>query len=70
VDHDAESVTLSVEDDGQGFDAQAARSPGLLSGIGLEGMQERIESLGGALEIKSRPGKGTRVAALIPLNDR
>ena len=38
-------------------------------GIGLLGMQERLESLGGRLEIESRPGQGTRLVACIPTGD-
>jgi signal transduction histidine kinase/DNA-binding response OmpR family regulator len=60
---DAETVSLAVEDDGQGFEVQAGTSVG----IGLLGMQERIELLGGQLEIESWPGQGTRLMAHIPL---
>jgi PAS domain S-box-containing protein len=60
---DTETVSLSVEDDGQGFEVQARTS----AGIGLLGMQERIELLGGRLEIESRPGQGTCLIAHIPL---
>ncbi len=65
--HDAETVSLSVEDDGRGFDGQARLSvSGWPMGIGLLGMQERLESLGGRLEIESRPGQGTRLVAHLP----
>jgi signal transduction histidine kinase len=60
---DAETISLSVEDDGQGFEVQAKA----LAGIGLLGMQERIELLGGRLEIESWLGQGTRLTAYIPL---
>jgi signal transduction histidine kinase len=60
---DTETVNLLVEDDGQGFEVQAGTS----AGIGLLGMQERIELLGGQLEIESWPGQGTRLTAHIPL---
>jgi signal transduction histidine kinase/DNA-binding response OmpR family regulator len=58
-----EMVGLSVEDDGQGFDVRARMS----AGIGLLGMQERIELLGGQLEIESRLDQGTRLTARVPL---
>jgi PAS domain S-box-containing protein len=65
---DADTLSLSVEDDGQGFDVPSevsvARQP---RGIGLVGMRERLELLGGRLEIKSRPGQGTRLVAYAPL---
>jgi len=63
----AETISLSVEDDGQGFDRQARLSvSGWPMGIGLLGMQERLESLGGQLEIESWPEKGTRLVARLP----
>jgi signal transduction histidine kinase len=65
--HDAQTVSLSVEDDGRGFDKQARLSvSGWSVGIGLLGMQERLKSLGGRLEIESQPGHGTCLAAHIP----
>lgn len=60
---DAETVMLSVEDNGQGFDPGAS-GPRIRSRcLGLPGMQERLRWLGGRLEIVSRPGKGTRLIA-------
>ncbi len=65
--YDAETVSLSVEDDGRGFDRQARLSERCWPmGIGLLGMQERLESLGGRLEIESRPGQGTCLVAHLP----
>lgn len=64
---DAETVILTVEDDGLGFDTGGViprRSS--FQGIGLLGMQERLELVGGWLEITSRPGQGTRLTARIP----
>lgn len=60
---DGETVGLAVEDDGQGFAGQA----GMPVGIGLMGMQERLQLLDGRLEIESRPGQGSRLTARIPL---
>ena len=66
----ADTLSLAVEDDGQGFDAQTAvsvsRQP---QSIGLLGMRERLELLGGRLEIKSQPGQGTRLVAYAPRED-
>jgi signal transduction histidine kinase len=65
---DDREMCLSVEDDGRGFDCGARLSSrGCSTGIGLLGMQERIESLGGQLDIESHPGQGTRLVAHIPL---
>ncbi|GAC1615172.1 MAG: hypothetical protein NVS4B11_01700 [Ktedonobacteraceae bacterium] len=52
-------VTLSVADNGQGFDAT---HHGHL-GVGLLSIQERMKALGGDAQIESTPGKGTRIVA-------
>jgi PAS domain S-box-containing protein len=57
------ALELSVSDDGGGFDAADAGS----SGFGLRGMRERVELLDGRIEIDSGAGRGTRVAAALPL---
>jgi signal transduction histidine kinase len=49
---------LEVEDDGVGFDLSEARERG---GFGLRGLRERAEKAGGSFEIRSSPGKGTRL---------
>jgi signal transduction histidine kinase len=54
-----ERVTLRIEDDGQGFDPAVAVSPS--GGLGLVGIRERVESIGGNLYVDSAPGFGTRV---------
>ncbi len=51
-------VVLTVADDGQGFDVDAALAE---DRFGLRGMQERAELVGGALEVTSAPGQGTTV---------
>jgi signal transduction histidine kinase len=64
--YDRRGVELIVEDDGAGFEgpAPASRDGG---GMGLVGMRERMRQIGGALEITSAPGRGTRVRAAAPL---
>ena len=68
LQQNGKTVHLSVQDDGQGFD-RAARlaGSGWSGGIGLLGMQERLQSLGGQLLIESQPGHGTRLMACLPL---
>ena len=56
------TVAIEVRDDGAGFDPSA---PG--AGRGLLGMRERVEMLGGTIEIDSRPGEGTTVSSSLPL---
>ncbi|QIM19860.1 sensor histidine kinase [Leucobacter coleopterorum] len=66
---DAEdSVRLDITDDGKGFDAAAWEQtvePGS-SSYGLRFMRARLREFGGALEIESTPGKGTRVSVQLP----
>lgn len=50
---------ISIEDEGQGFDLEAVK--GKTTSFGLQIMRERIESVGGRLEIESAPNRGTRV---------
>jgi two-component system nitrate/nitrite sensor histidine kinase NarX len=57
-------IHVAVNDDGVGFDPNISRSD---HHFGLSVMQMRTERIGGALIIETAPGKGTRVAAFIPL---
>jgi PAS domain S-box-containing protein len=58
-----EKIVIIIEDDGVGFDMQSARNADQL---GLLGMQERAEMLGGALLIDSTPKMGTTLVVEIP----
>ena len=60
---EGDGVTLTVQDNGCGFNVGAAEGKGL----GLQSMQERMEALGGALEVESAPGQGTCLVARCPL---
>jgi len=55
-------LVFSVSDDGRGLDPQRARS-----GSGMQNMRDRIEVLGGELQVESSPGAGTRVTGSIPV---
>ena len=55
-------LAFSVADDGVGFDPPASRQ-----GVGLQNMIDRIEALGGELEIRSAPGEGTVVTGRVPV---
>jgi signal transduction histidine kinase len=63
-------LELAVQDDGAGFDAASALD-GAATGkaLGLLGMQERVQILGGTFELRSQPGEGTRVRAALPLGE-
>jgi len=60
-------VTLVVEDDGRGFDAEAVQRD-TQACLGLTSMRERAELLGGTCIIESRPGSGTTLRVTIPLD--
>jgi len=69
LDRDADDVTLSVRDNGRGFDPAIARESderGL--GLGLFGMEERVSLVGGSFNIWPRQGGGTEIFAFIPLS--
>jgi two-component system, NarL family, sensor histidine kinase DevS len=56
------AVAVVVEDDGRGYDPEQPSE-----GIGLLGMRERVELIGGRLSLESSPGSGTTVVAEVPL---
>ena len=58
-------LLVEVADDGPGFDSRSDAGEGHL---GLAGMRERTELLGGRFELASEPGAGTRVRAFLPLD--
>jgi signal transduction histidine kinase len=58
-----EALHLRLRDDGRGF--RPTRRPA--SGVGLLGMRERAESLGGSFDLDSRPGAGTQLSVSIPI---
>jgi len=58
-------IIFLAEDDGDGFDGQFAGSE--QQSLGLLGMRERAHLLGGTFQLRSRPGKGTRIRIEIPL---
>jgi signal transduction histidine kinase len=56
-----EGIALTVVDDGAGFDPT-----GVTGGTGLANMRDRLDSVGGALDVTSAPGQGTRLRVTIP----
>jgi two-component system NarL family sensor kinase len=59
-----EMMVLEVADNGRGFDWAAGRRTG---SCGLDGMSERAALVGGSLEVRSAPGRGTHVRLAVPL---
>ncbi len=65
-----DTVAVTVEDDGIGFEvAEVVSRIELTSGFGLFSIRERMTALGGAMEIDARPGDGTRVELVLPVDD-
>lgn len=61
------SVRLLVEDDGVGFDVERVRADMLRTrSFGLFGLRERIEQLGGRVDIDTAPGRGARITLVVP----
>lgn len=65
VTKSSEQLTITVEDDGKGFDTASLAQA---KGIGWTNIQSRIEYLKGRLDIKSDPGKGTSVHIELPVS--
>jgi signal transduction histidine kinase len=65
VSENGRTLRVRVADEGRGFD------PGQHSaGFGLAGMRERVELAGGSLELRSAPGEGTTIVAVLPATHR
>jgi PAS domain S-box-containing protein len=63
VSYKAKELRLELRDDGDGFKVKDRHD-----GVGLSGMRERVEQMGGQLKITSSRGKGTKVTVLLPCN--
>ncbi|HEY2803296.1 MAG TPA: ATP-binding protein, partial [Actinomycetota bacterium] len=55
-------LTFEVEDDGAGFDPAKTGY-----GTGLQGMADRLDAIGGTLEVRSEPGEGTTIVGSVPV---
>jgi signal transduction histidine kinase len=62
LSEDGGRLLFEVEDDGSGFDPNAKRH-----GTGLQGMADRLDAVRGSLEVRSAPGRGTRVVGRVPI---
>ncbi len=61
---DPATLTFEVEDDGTGFETATARQ-----GAGLTNINDRVDALGGTVQVLSRPGAGTTVSGELPLQE-
>lgn len=65
ISYKARQVRLELRDDGDGFKVKDGHD-----GVGLTGMRERVEQMGGKLEITSSRGKGTKITVVLPGNGK
>jgi len=63
LSYKAKQLRLELRDDGDGFKVKDRHD-----GVGLSGMRERVQQMGGELEIASSRGKGTKITVLLPCN--
>ena len=63
LSYKAKELSLELRDDGHGFRVKERHD-----GVGLTGMRERVEQMGGELKITSSRGKGTKITVVLPFN--
>jgi signal transduction histidine kinase len=63
VADDGSAITLSIEDDGVGFQPETVETK---AGLGFISMRERLRIVGGTIRVRSGPSRGTRVDASVP----
>ena len=68
-EHD-DTVRMIIKDNGRSFDVQKVLHSRRSKRLGLLGMRERVEMVGGTFVVESAPGKGTTIQADIPINRR
>src|SRR4051794_9780894 len=59
-------LRCEVSDNGMGFESERRSA----SGLGLVGIRDRLDALGATFTVRSTPGEGTQLVAIIPLEDR
>jgi PAS domain S-box-containing protein len=65
LSYKAKELRLELRDDGDGFKIKEQND-----GVGLTGMRERVEQMGGTLTLKSQRGKGTNIVVVLPYQER
>ncbi|MBS1607377.1 MAG: sensor histidine kinase [Bacteroidetes bacterium] len=57
---------MEIEDNGQGFDVEEKKQNASASGVGLKSIFSRAQLIGATIDVKSEPGKGTRITVELP----
>jgi signal transduction histidine kinase len=66
LSRDGQQLNVSIRDNGAGFDLNEVMGRKGARGLGLAGIRERVESVGGTLSVHSWPGMGTELFINIP----
>jgi PAS domain S-box-containing protein len=66
IAREGEQILMTINDDGIGFDFSLQERQSNLAGFGLFSIRERLTSIGGTFELRSEPGRGTRVTLSVP----
>jgi signal transduction histidine kinase/ActR/RegA family two-component response regulator len=64
----AQQLSIEVQDQGRGFDPLAVEAKSENGHFGLFSVKERMQAMGGRLDVRSRPGEGTTVTMRLPLS--
>ena len=64
-----DAVRMEIHDNGTGFEVERVLFAKRHKRLGLLGMRERVEMVGGSFAVESSPGKGTTIRAMIPVNN-
>ena len=70
LEDERQKISRQLQDDGKSFDAGELLHAKKRQRLGLLGMRERVEMVGGAFTVESAPGQGNTIQALIPLANR
>lgn len=65
LDREDGHVKFEIEENGAGFDVATTGY-----GTGLRGMADRLDAIGGSLDVRSAPGRGTTIAGRVPVTTR
>jgi signal transduction histidine kinase len=66
IEKPAEGICMTIKDDGKSFDVERVLNDGSQKRLGLLGMKERLEMVGGSFRVESVLGRGTTVTACLP----
>ena len=70
IERRPKAVRMQIKDNGKSFDVERLLRGGKSKRLGLLGMRERVEMVGGKFTVESAPGQGTTIKAQIPFRGR